>query len=244
MNIIITMAGESRRFRQEGFLRPKYELVVKNRTMFEWALLSLSAWFSEANFVFVARGGAASFIREKCERLGIQSFQVLELNYQTMGQASTAKIAIQTLCQNEPLAIYNIDTHIHERRLEPNLIPENCAGWIPVFLAPGPHWSFAEMDESRRIYRVIEKERISEWATVGFYYFLSASLFLDCFSETYGVNSDDVVGETYVAPLYNAMIQNWGEVFGEPLAFEEVVPLGTPAEVSRFDPDFYEVNAK
>lgn len=235
MNIIITMAGEGRRFIEAGYSLRKYELQVKGRTMFEWAISSLSSWFRKANFIFVSRTGSEPFVREKCKILGIERLTVKEIDVLTKGQASTALIAVDSLPQDSPIIIYNIDTYIQENVLNPDMIPIDCQGWIPVFSTKGDHWSFVEQDDDKVVRRVTEKVRISKWATIGLYYFKSSILFKEAYSATYGDSASLAqYKETYVAPMYNYIIQHRGVVVSEVIPAHHIFPLGTPTEVKNF----------
>lgn len=238
VNIIITMAGNSSRFKAAGFSKPKYELLVKGKPMFQWALSSLENFFQIGYFMFVAKVGSKQFIKEQCELLGIINFHIIEIDYVTRGQASTALLAVERLSEEVPIIIYNIDTYIIEDLSKE--IPENCKGWIPVFSAKGEQWSFVQIDQNKSVSKIVEKVRISEWATIGLYYFSSAQLFKQSFNAIYNATSID--GETYIAPMYQHVIDNCGHVMAEVLDSNKVVPLGTPLEVMAFDNQFFEVN--
>ena len=54
MKIIITMSGEGSRFRKKGFNKPKHEIEVNGRSLFEWSMLSLQTFFKE-EFIFIVR---------------------------------------------------------------------------------------------------------------------------------------------------------------------------------------------
>lgn len=90
------------------------------------------------------------------------------------------------------------------------------------------------MDEFGAAIEVREKERISENCTVGAYYFNSAKLYMELYGEFYKDNANLEKGEKYVAPLYNHLINNGGEVYISILESEKVHVLGTPEEVERF----------
>lgn len=238
MNIIITMAGNSKRFKDAGFQNPKYELIVKEKPMFQWALSSLKDFFEKENFIFVSKKGSERYIKAQCELLGIINFQVIEIDNFTRGQASTALIATETLPKLSPIMIYNIDTYINGGlRFE---IPKKCDGWIPVFSAQGYQWSFVKMDKDNIVTKIAEKERISEWGTIGLYFFSSAQLFKQCFDATYA--APNMQGETYIAPIYQHIIDTGGYIMAEVINSSKVIPLGTPLEVMQFDNQFFEVN--
>ena len=54
MKIIITMAGEGSRFKKIGIEKSKYEIIAKDKTLFEWSMLSLVDFFSE-EFIFIVK---------------------------------------------------------------------------------------------------------------------------------------------------------------------------------------------
>lgn len=237
MYIVIAMAGEGRRFREYGIAEPKYEIVARGKPLFDWALLSLQPWFEQAHFVFVARSGAREFVEKQCVALRINSHEVVELSEMTDGQATTVLKGIAHLEPNKPLLIYNIDTHIVHGVLNMEDIGDKYDGWLVLFRAPGDHWSFAKLDESGRVTEVSEKVRISDFASVGLYYFKSVRLFREVYqSHARWVKTN--YKEVYVMPLYKALLDKGLYIGSKVIAYEEVVPLGTPEEVSRFDPKF------
>jgi hypothetical protein len=235
---IITMAGMGLRFRQAGFDCPKFQIVVRGRTLFAWSMESLRSFIdAEAKFVFLARRAddAVPFIRAEAARLGIEQFAVTELDAMTDGQASTALLAAGSLAEGDgPVLVYNIDTHV-----DPAFLPASAVrgdGWIPCFPGIGSAWSFARADEDGRVEEVREKVRISDHATVGLYWFSSFGLYRSAYERLYGGGgrSAPEAGERYIAPLYNELIASRHPVYVHLMPAHAVVPLGTPAEVERF----------
>ncbi|MCB0337044.1 MAG: glycosyltransferase family 2 protein [Bdellovibrionales bacterium] len=234
MNIIITMAGESSRFKAVGFSTPKFMLRANGQSLFAWSMQSLSNFF-ESRFIFIARQehAARDFITAECAQLGIDNFEVVEIDGLTGGQAETALYAKPYIKSDEAIGIYNIDTYISE----PLTIPETFQGqgWIPVFEAEGDKWSFVCFDEAGVATDIAEKKRISSFATVGFYYFKSFDIFARCL-ERYGFEDYQ---EKYIAPLYSVLIEDsHSQVMIEKLKPATVVGLGTPEDVLLFDENF------
>ena len=237
MKVIITMAGEGSRFKQMGIKPEKFRLQIKDRTMFEFAIESLSAFFDH-EFVFITREShdASEFVAEKCTALGIDAFEIVEISELTSGQATTALAASPYVNDDDAIAIYNIDTYV-EAGLSPDVLTGD--GCIPVFEAEGEHWSFAAVDEDDRVVEVAEKERISDLASVGLYYFNR----WDTFELAYDARSDAVeeqYGERYIAPLYNHLIETGKEIHIHRVDADAIHILGTPAEVREFDSEFAE----
>lgn len=237
MNLVITMAGAGRRFRDAGYDQPKFAIRVKGRSLFTWAMQSLDAFLTPAvRAIFVARAGdaAADFVAgEMAAWPGVEA-RLVELDHITDGQATTALIAAAHWDEAAPLLIYNIDTHVNPRHLRPQMIAGE--GWIPCFRAAGEHWSFVRTDAHGRALEVAEKRRISDLASIGLYWFASAALFARAYAETYeSAGAAPELAERYVAPVYNALIAEGRAVTVTEVPAEAVVPLGTPAEVRRFE---------
>jgi hypothetical protein len=232
--IIITMAGNGERFRREGYSVPKFMIPANGRTLFHWALRSLSNFFSAGcQIVFVARTEhePESFIARECEQLGLAASAVVLLGSQTDGQATTALLAGSSILRPAaPALIYNIDTYVEPDCLHPASVRGD--GWIPCFPGEGDAWSFAEASPDGLVSRVAEKVRISPHATIGLYWFRSFTLFKDLYTSHFG--KAQVSPEKYIAPMYNTLIAEGGSVFVHSVSACAVHPLGTPAEVRAF----------
>lgn len=233
MNILITMAGEGKRFRDAGIANPKPMIEARGRSLFEWAVGSLRNFYGHP-FFFLSRKGACapSFIESKARSLGIANFSIQEITHLTRGQAETALFAQSMIAdQEDPILIYNIDTYVEPEHIRPEHIHGD--GWVPAFLAEGDHWSFVRFDESLRVTDIAEKKKISEYATIGLYYFSSFRIFRSLYERYPFVEAQ----ERYIAPLYALMLQDPAlEVYTHRIPKNAVHALGTPEEVKRFDP--------
>lgn len=234
MNVIITMAGEGSRFSKLHPGIPKHMIEVRGRTLFSWSLTSLLN-FRDCRFIFVARKshGATSFIEQECGKTGISDHACLELERATSGQAETALAAKELTSDNrQPVIIYNIDTFVEPAYLRPEDIRGD--GWIPVFEAEGDKWSFCKFGPDCKVTAVTEKRRISEFGTVGLYYFSSFDLFEECYQRT-------TIGdypERFVAPMYDCLVKDSSrQVFAQVVPSAAVHVLGTPEDISNFQYD-------
>ncbi|ASG24261.1 glycosyltransferase family 2 protein [Nitrospirillum viridazoti] len=234
--VIITMAGMGQRFRDAGYTVPKYRIEAHGRTLFAWSMLSLRSFIEAGSpFIFVAlrQDGAEDFIREQAAALGIRDVSLVELDALTDGQATSALAARDAVAHpDRPMLVYNIDTHVDPAHLPADAVRGD--GWVPCFPGPGAAWSFARADEDGRIVELREKERISDDATVGLYWFSSFTLYARSYAEFFANPANMAKGEKYIAPLYNHLIRAGLPVYLHRMPFAAVVPLGTPAEVARF----------
>lgn len=235
--VVITMAGAGSRFALAGYTVPKYEIVVRGRTLFAWSMESLRSFIDAGcRFVFVARNhpNVEDFISAECKSLGIRNNTVLQIDALTDGQATTAMMASSRWNDmSAPVAIYNIDTYVDPAALQVSSIRGD--GWIPCFPGEGDKWSFAAAGNDGRVTELREKKRISPHATVGLYWFDSFRRYEDAYQRYYSQAQNLEAREKYIAPLYNQMISDGCAVYMHSVRMDQVFPLGTPEDVKQFD---------
>lgn len=237
--LVITMAGRGSRFQKAGFTQPKYEIVVNGHSLFYWSLHSLQNFIdghTQVIFVCLAEHQAGPYIASQCALLGIAHYQVVEIDDVTDGQATSAYLTRDLWTHpDNALLIYNIDTYVEPQALHPQQIRSGADGWIPCFQVPGAHWSFVKLDADGWACEVAEKDRISDYASIGLYWFARASSFVDAYDRHFSDPANLVAGERYIAPLYRQLIENGARIAIADLAPSVVHALGTPAEVAAFE---------
>jgi dTDP-glucose pyrophosphorylase len=234
LNVVITMAGFGQRFRDAGYREPKYRVAVRGRTLFSWAISSLADFLGPGTrtiFVCRAEDQAQDFIAAEMAAYPGTETHVIALDRPTDGQATSALAAAPVWHAAAPLAIYNIDTHVRPGAMRPDMAAGD--GWIPCFRAPGEHWSFVRTDSRGDALEVREKQRISDLATLGLYWFSSAAIFADAYRRHFSSGGLEA-GERYIAPIYNTLIADGRRVSVSDVPADAVVALGTPEDVARF----------
>lgn len=235
VDIVITMAGLGSRFRNAGYTVPKYMIKAHGKTLFEWSMISLKGYRELVEqYVFIVRKEdmAGSFIAQECSKLDIPRHKLIEIDYLTDGQATTAMLAANVWNPENALIIYNIDTYVEEGQLKVQDIKGD--GFIPCFQGIGDHWSFVKLDAAKRAVEVREKVRISEYCTLGAYYFSSCSLYEYLYNSYYSEDVHLEKSEKYVAPLYNQLIHMGKEVYISNIDKSAIHVLGTPEELEEF----------
>ncbi len=237
IDVVITMGGLGSRFRKAGYKVPKFMIEAKGKTLFEWSLISLEGYKEDINqYVFIAMADedndVKSFIESKCGDLGIEEYHVIILDYLTDGQATTAMKAAEYWDKGNALLIYNIDTYVEAGEM--NSAELKGDGFIPCFQAEGDHWSFVRLDESGKVVEIKEKQRISNYCTLGAYYFKTCALYKQLYDEYYSQTRELVNGEKYVAPLYDYLLSKGGEIYISDIEPDKVHVLGTPEELQDF----------
>lgn len=227
---IIPMAGLSSRFFKAGYTKPKYQLDLNGETVFSWSVRSFEHYFKTDKFIFIYRNvyETKDFLEVEIKNLGITDYELVCLPEETLGQADTVYQGIANIDSNEEIYIFNIDSRIIDF-IKPKWAAE-CDGYLEVFKGEGEHWSFALAEEnSRRVIRTTEKERISDLCSDGLYYFKKKSVFEKLFLSA-KENQRTAKNEYYIAPLYNDLIEAGSTVFYDLIENYRILFCGTPDE--------------
>lgn len=231
--IVIPMAGLSQRFRKAGYTVPKYMLELHGRTLFAHTVGSFEEYFDKEPFLFIARAEAdtPAFIKREAEDLGIKNCTIAILDTETKGQAETVQLGIArcSITEDESLTIFNIDTIRPGFRYPDRDWMSHADGYLEVMSSQDPGYSYALPKDERTemVQCTAEKRVISQFASTGLYYFRSATQFISSFELEKNNPSSP---ELYIAPMYNHLIVNGGDVRYFEIKESEVMYAGTPAQ--------------
>ena len=239
--IVIPMAGQGKRFKDADITKPKFMIEIKNKTLFEWSLDSLPVEISR-KIIFVCleehekEFNVSKFIKNIMKKRYTKiNYEIVYLEKTTRGQVETVLRAKQLMDSENPLIIYNIDTHFISTRLKSKILilkNQNIDGVLGCFTSDDENLSFVELDEKGLVKRVREKEKISSLASTGLYVFSNVRQFVEA-AETMIKNDRKVKGEFFVSEIYNILLKS-GKKFEIDIA-EEFIPFGTPEDIKKFE---------
>lgn len=237
LNIVIPMAGAGSRFAQAGYLDPKPLIPVHGIPMIRWVIENLKPQ-AQHRFIFI------------CQQTHIDSYdlvpklrawapgcEVVGLNGLTEGAACTVLSARHLVDNDEPLMIANSDQYIdasiddYLRQMQ----TQELGGLIMTMTANDPKWSFVGLGNQSLVTTVVEKQVISDEATVGIYNFSKGSDFVRAADQMIAKGLR-VNNEYYVAPTYNQLIEEGARVGIYNIGAEAagMYGLGTPADLQLF----------
>jgi dTDP-glucose pyrophosphorylase len=196
-----------------------------------WALMGLREAAAGADIRVVTRSGllADQLVEDVFADLELTQPEVVRLEAETGGQAETVLMALDTADEQRALHVWNVDTVIR-----PGAVDELPAGnHLLCFESVSPAMSYVRRRADGTVTEVAEKRVISNWATAGLYGFESAALFIEACRRLYGLPGGGLtsVTESYVAPLYQDVIDRGCPVRASLVNPGAVVPLGTPEEL-------------
>ena len=234
MNIVIPMAGRGSRLAGHPSGRPKPFIEVHGKPLWWWAASCLPL-SSATRIVFVC---LSEHFRDRTDRAHFEALlpretaEVIEIDDVTEGQLCTVMKAKHVLDQEQPLLVFNADTWFEHDANRFESLRSSAAGVLGLAKQDGDQWSFAEVDGAGSVVRVVEKERISEHACTGMYYFASTTGFLSD-AETMIETGRTVRGEYYISPIYDLMISRGELVLGAHA--RSFMPIGTLSELEEFE---------
>jgi len=233
MKIVLPMAGRGSRFSNKGIATPKPFIPVKGKPMFLHALESVSGIAYSALIVIVLKEHAAVFnIKQLLSDAGYKNISIIELEEVTEGQLATVLTASSYLDTPEDLLILSSDTVI-ESAIKAEILEKRnaCAGIISVAKLAGTQWSFAKANALGIVEKVAEKERISDLASTGIYYFSKGNAFLKYASKII-TQKEKTRNEYYVIPVFQKFIDN-NETIVISLA-KKMWDMGTPESLEQY----------
>ncbi|HET8686083.1 MAG TPA: glycosyltransferase family 2 protein [Methanosarcina sp.] len=238
LNIVIPMAGAGSRFAKAGYSDPKPLIKVHQTEMILAVIRNLAPKDRDHRFIFIAQEEHIRryHLNEKLSAWAPNSV-VIAINGITEGAACTALFAKDLINTHDALMIANSDQYIDidiEEYL--NFGDENAFdGLIMTMKANDPKWSYVGLDDNKLVNNVVEKEVISDEATVGIYNFKHGRDFVRAAEQMIASNLR-VNGEFYVAPTYNQLIQEQAKVgiFNIGSEANGMYGLGIPADLDLF----------
>jgi dTDP-glucose pyrophosphorylase len=237
LTIVIPMAGRGSRFADAGYALPKPLLPVHGVPMIELVVRNLSP-SEPARFVFVCRREHLSdYGFEAGLRAAAPGCAIVPIDAVTEGAACTVLLAEAEIDPDDALVIANSDQwvdHTMDEHLA-RLRGARLDGLIMTMTADDPKWSFVELDEAQRVTNVVEKEVVSDEATVGIYTFARGGDYLRAAKAMIAAHKH-VAGEFYVAPAYNELIAEGAAIGIDNVGTEGdgMYGLGIPADYEGF----------
>jgi dTDP-glucose pyrophosphorylase len=155
----------------------------------------------------------------------------------TQGAACTVLLARENIDNDNPLMIANcdqwVDVDMSQYLLE--MEKQSAEGIIMTMTADDPKWSYCRFNEAGKMTEVVEKQVVSNEATVGIYNFRHGRDFVAAADEMIAADLR-VNGEFYVAPTYNRLIAKGKKIvhYNVGSEYNGMYGLGIPKDLEYF----------
>lgn len=238
INIVVPMAGRGSRFSQAGYSLPKPLLSVFGRPMIEVVIENLRP-SQPHRFIFICQREhlLAHDLEPTLRRAGMNTL-IVPIDHVTEGAACTVLLAEADINNDDALMIANCDQYIatHIDTYLNRMADGGFDGFIMTMTANDPKWSFIGLDADGKVNRVVEKQVVSDEATVGVYNYLRGRDFIAAAHKMIASN-DRTNNEFYVAPAYNYMIRRGSRVGYMNIGADRsgMYGLGVPEDLEYFN---------
>lgn len=237
LNIVLPMAGRGSRFANAGYKMPKPLIEINGKPMIDLVVHNISPK-REHRFIFlVLKEHLSQYGLEEHLRTIAPGCEIITVDQVTEGAACTVLLAKKYIDNDMPLMIANCDQYVD---IDINdylhvMEEEKTDGLVMTMKAHDPKWSFIQYDSQHHIIGILEKQVVSDEATVGIYnfsrgkdYVRGAELMI---KENLRVNN-----EFYVAPVYNLLLQEKYKIsiFNIGAVLDGMYGLGTPEDLETF----------
>lgn len=236
INVVIPMAGEGSRFAKAGYEKPKPFIDVNGIPMIVRVIENLK--LENARYILIGR--TAHLEREKelvSEIKKRYNVEFLTVDKLTEGTACTVLYARKFINSEEPLLIANSDqiVDMEVSSFINDCLARNLDGSILTFIDKyeDPKWSFAKINENGMVTEVKEKVVISNYATVGIYFYSKGKDFVNSSIDMI-VRNDRVNNEFYVCPTYNYAIADGKKIGIYNIEFSQMHGIGTPEDLNKY----------
>ena len=238
LNIVIPMAGRGSRFASAGYLLPKPMIPVHGVPMIQVVLRNITPARECRHIFLVLREHLDQFALE----LRLQDISpgcvVVPVEQVTGGAACTVLLAREYIGSDEPLMIANsdqfvdLDINAYLDRLDVDALD----GLIMTFWSDHPKWSYCRLSADGIVTEVVEKQVVSNEATVGIYNFRHGRDFVRAADRMIAMDKR-VNGEFYAAPAYNELIAEGCRVgvFNIGCEYQQMHGLGVPEDLRAFE---------
>lgn len=235
IKILIMMAGQGLRFKNEGYAQPKPLIPIGNKTMIEEAIEGLKI---DGDYIFVI----PSFIGESYKSQLIRTLlkytsikNIVEAASITEGPVSSALLAKSLINDKDPLIVTNCDLVLDwDSRIFLDYLSDcisDCV--VQTYDSQSLGNSYILVDKDGHGIRLAEKEVISNLSLNGLHYFKRGSDFVDA-AERLIASGEKIRGEYYVSLAINKMIESGMKVSAFHLSKHETWSTGTPEELNIY----------
>jgi dTDP-glucose pyrophosphorylase len=232
------MAGRGSRFSNAGFTVPKPLIPVGGKPMIQWVIENVRP-ARDHQFTFICLEehlerypDVPKTLRSLCPGCNIVTVREV-----TEGAACTVLLAKEFIDNEDELMIANADqlVELDINAYLAQLDLQQADGLIMTFEADHPKWSYCRMDGEGSVTEVVEKQVVSNEATVGIYNFRRGADYVRA-AERMVAENLRVNNEFYVAPTYNQLIAEGGKVVVARTGreYDGMYGLGTPEDLEFF----------
>ena len=243
MDIIITMAGHSRRFKEQGYKEPKFLIPIANKPMISWVCNMFDTENDKYHFI-INEDQAKEFpdILE-CLKDIVKSFDVKIIVMHEKGPVYSA-LQVDDIESFSSTIVTYCDFFVEwdYNKFKKDALDNDWDAAIPSFKGFHPasfgdtYYAYTRQDDNNNLIELREKQpftnkRHEEYANSGVYYFKSGQLFKK-YSDQLEQQGYGDFKEGYVSLLANLFVKD--NLIVKITDIDKFICFGTPEDVEQF----------
>jgi NDP-sugar pyrophosphorylase family protein len=237
LNLVIPAAGMGSRFRATGVDTPKPLIPILGIPMIGWVISNFNLLPEDEIWIISRKEDRLSAnLQELLPQLK-NRIHFIEIDELTDGAATTLEFALNLIPADEAVLCANSDQYVSSDMSAFMAIvrEKKSTGQILTMSASGNKWSYVKRNLDGEVVDVVEKEQVSDEATVGVYGWRTVQNAKEAITQMKKANFK-VNGEYYVAPSYTFLIGQGGNIatYNVGNVEQEVHGLGTPEDLEIF----------
>ena len=238
LNIVIPMAGRGSRFQEAGYDLPKPLIPVHGVPMIQVVINNLRP-ASEHRFIFLClEEHITRYQVDQALRAWSPGCEIVPVASVTEGAACTVLLARDLINNDDPLMIANSDqwVDINVNEYLDVLAQDEADGLILTMWSDHPKCSYIRFGSDGAACELVEKQVVSNEATVGIYNFRRGADFVRAAERMIAKNLR-VNNEFYVAPVYNELLAPSYRLAYHNVGceYDGVYGIGIPEDLARFE---------
>lgn len=229
MFIVVPMAGEGSRFKNDGWCVPKPFIEIDGKPMYATVLHNLGL---QSKTILLTRTWDHIRVNSIINK-HTPTAKVVNVEKLTDGAASTVLLAKPLFNKRDSILVVNSDNIVKFDFVDMIQVcrSKDAAGAIVTFLDNDPKWSFAKINADGYVLEVAEKNQISNIATAGVYFWKYACDFVTD-AESMIAKDIRVNNEFYLCPVYNQTISAGKRIIT--VQAKKFHSLGTPEDLANY----------
>ena len=232
VNIVIPMAGLGSRLPISVYGTTKPLIPINGTTMIRLVVDSLNL---DGRYIFIYRRDEFSVELENVLREMDRPTEILVVDELTKGPAATCLVARELINNDSELIIANADQIMwwNSSQFLSSARSEGLDGVIVTYTSISERNSFARLSQNGLVTEVREKEVISEIALAGIHYWRKGKEFIES-AEKMISEGRYALGEFYVGPTYNLMIESGAKIGIHHIPGYQHNPVGIPEDLEKY----------
>ncbi|WP_417529260.1 nuclear transport factor 2 family protein [Marinomonas shanghaiensis] len=237
INILIPLAGKSTFKTNDANSFPKILNEIDGKLLVERAANAfVKLDFPKKVIIALPKEESKKYRLDKVLSLLSPDFHVCHINGKTQGAVCSALLAIEALELDKPLIVSSFE-QVLDFDLTPYIetfIHESVDAGVLTFDAIHPKWSYVSFNEKHHVFQAAEKNPISRHAVAGFYFFKTASVFIEAAKSM--IRKDEKTNDLfYIAPTLNEIILKEGVVKAIPIDKERYFHINDEHALENFE---------